>query len=187
MRQDGIGIDARKQRVHVAANFQVRNSALAKDSSQHATPGPVHHVNGKFEVGAGDQIKINKFRNRRDVGLLEVGFQNLGWPRGFGRRSGAQLRLDFVNNSGRRRAAITRLVLHSIPVPGIVTGGNHHSAGCAKILYRVRDRRRRCVVTRQPHRDSRCRNDFRRQARKARRAEAGVVTYYQSLAGVFVL
>src|SRR6185437_1596671 len=134
VRLDGLGINAGKQRVHLGANLDKVDAALGEDAGQHSASRAIHAVDEELEAGAGDPVDVGEFLDGGDVGLLEVGLGDRGRASRFGKRS-IELLLDGGDDCRTRRAAVTGLVLHSIPVPGIVAGGNHHPAGGVEVLH----------------------------------------------------
>src|SRR4029077_142655 len=129
---------------------------------------------------------IRELAHRLDVCLLEIDL--LDGCRLCSRRSAVRCFCSpSLHNCWRRRAPKLGLELHSIPVPGIVAGGNHHSTCRALLFYGQRDGGRRRVVVRELYWDTCIRDDFCHQAGKSRRPEARVITDYYALTGVFVL
>ena len=60
VRRDRLGVDAGKQRVHLAANFEVIDAVLGEDALQHAASRAIHHVDGELEAGLLDGIEIDE-------------------------------------------------------------------------------------------------------------------------------
>ena len=186
MRQDGLRIDSRKQRVHLAADLHMRDAALLEYLCEHVAPRAVHTVDSEFEIGAGDLLQIGKFADGVNVGRLEVGFFDF-CRAAFGHGSGMDVIFNLLDDGRRGRAAIGGLELHSIPVPGIVAGGDHHSAGGAQVLHRVRESGRGCVIVGDFYRNSSGRKDFRRGLGKPARAKTRIIANHQAAGGVLIL
>ncbi len=185
MRRDGLRIDAGEQRVQFAANFEVRDAALGKDAFQHAAPGAIHDVDGELEAGFLDQLQVDEVLDGRDVGRLEIGKRHAAALALQARR--IQLALDRTHDRRRTRAAIAGLVFHAIPVEGIMAGGDHHAAGGAQVLHRIRERRRGRVVVGEPYGDARGGENFGDDLGRALRGKARVVADDQAFARVLML
>ena len=184
VRRYRLGIDSRKQRIQFAANLEVIDAILGEDALQHAASGAIHHVDGKLESGFLDCLQIDEVLDGGDVGRLEIGERDAAALALQARR--IQFALDRPHDRRRARAAIIGLVLHAVPVEGIVAGGDHHAAGRAQILHRVRQRRSRRVVVRQAYGNARGGEHFGDNLRRLLRDEARVVADDQAFAGVLV-
>ena len=138
MRKDRFRINPRKQRVHFLTNGHVADIVCVEYFWENAPPGAVHRVDGKFEICLANQIEVGKLGNGGDIGGLQINFFDSSGcsilPRflrkGSSRRHD-QLFFDQLHDRGRGRASEFGFEFHAIPVPRIVTRGNHHSASCA--------------------------------------------------------
>ncbi len=184
VRQNRLRIDAGKQRIHLSANLQVRNPGALEDAGQHSPPGAVHDVDGEAEAGLGDQAHIGEFLDGGDIGRFEI---DLAHPSALASRGrGVEVALDFPHDLRRGRAAIGGFELHPVPIPRIVAGGDHDAAGRAHLLDRVRERRGRRVIVRQPHLETRVRKLFGRDFGEAARTEARIVGQQDAPGGVLM-
>src|SRR5260370_32036319 len=142
MRLDRLRIDSWKQRIDLAANLQKLDAALAEYASQHAAPGAVTGVNGKFEAGFGNEVEIGKFCDGLDVGLLEIGLGDFGRAGSLGCSAGAQLVFDLGNNRGCGGASVLGFEFNAVPVPGIVALGHPHAASRPEVFSNIGGARR---------------------------------------------
>src|SRR6185503_16120426 len=94
----------------------------------------------------------------------------------FGHRPGTHFFFNHFHDGGRGRSAKPGLEFDPVPVPGIVTGGNDHSAGSTLALYGQRNRRRRGGVGRDLYRNARPGNDLSCGSGRVLRQKTRVVT-----------
>ena len=145
-----------------------------KNSGKNSPAGTVHRVDRELELGFADQIHVGKTANRGDVGRLEVDFFD-GRFRTLRHRTSAQLFFDSLHDGGRGGAAKLSFELHSVPVPRIVAGGDHHSARSALVFHRIGHGRGGRVIVGQLHRNACGGNHLRSHLRRALRGEARVI------------
>src|SRR6185437_5507656 len=136
VRLNGLGINSGKQRVDLASDLDVRYAALSEDIGQHIASGTVHAIDGDLEIGLCDLVEISELRDCGDVRRLEVCLLNF-CGHGFWHGAGPDLGLNLGDDGRGGGASIIRLELDAVPAPGIVAGGNHHTAGRAKVFHRV--------------------------------------------------
>ena len=184
VRQDGLGINAREQRVQLATNFYVVDVGLGKDALEHAAAGAVHDVDRELETGLLDGVEVDKLLYCRDVRSLEVGAKNLATGTIYLRC--VERTLDRLDDSGCGRTAVSRLVFHTVPVPGIMAGGDHHATSCLQVHHGVRKRRRGSVVVREMHGDAGSSKHFGNGFGEVARAKARIVANYEAIGRIFV-
>src|SRR5208282_1896961 len=76
--------------------------------------------------------------------------------------------------------------LHTVPVPGIVAGGDHHAASRALVFHRIGNGRRGRVVVSQLHRNTGGGDYLRSHFGCALRSEARVISDDDSVPRVFI-
>ena len=166
MRLDRLRIDAGEQGVDFLADRNVIDSMFGKNAFHHAAPGAVHGVNCEFQVCFGNQIQIGEFAHGLDVRRLEIELFDLSALAGR-HRLGAQFVFDLPHDGGGGGSAEFRFELHAVPVPGIVAGRHHDSAGSALLLDGERDSGSGRVVVSQLDRNACPGDDVGHQAREA--------------------
>ncbi len=182
---DGLGIDAGKERIGVAANLHVVDADAGEDVGDDGAAGAVHGVDGELHAGFGDEIEIGEALDGLEIGGQEVDF---GDRRGLrGPRDGlAEIGLDGGDDGGLARAAVPGLVLHAVPLRGIVRGGDHDAAGSAALAHaKAQGGSGRDVVGEQDG-NAGGGDNFSAGARKGLRAEARVVADAEAFGGIFV-
>ena len=145
MRLNRFGIDIRKKRIYILPDGDEIDSVLAENTRQHAASRTIHAIDGELELRLRYQVEVREPADCPNVGRLQVDFFNFRSLALRHRPSRSLLLNDFHNCRGCR-ATKFRLELHSIPVPGIVTGSDNHRSCRACILHRVRHCRRGHVV-----------------------------------------
>jgi len=63
MRLDGLGVNARKEWVDVAANLHVSHANAGEDVRDDGAARAVHGVYAELHAGAGDEVEIGKALN----------------------------------------------------------------------------------------------------------------------------
>src|SRR4051812_40685347 len=107
---------------------------LLENAGEDAPSGSMHRIDGELELSGTDLGDVHKLEHGVDIGRFEVSLFDFRLDAGrVG--AGAQLVFDGLHDGGSRRAAVAGLVLQSIPVPGIVAGGNDHSANSIEMFH----------------------------------------------------
>src|SRR5215471_5969384 len=146
----------------------------------------MHGVHCKLELGFGDEIEIDKTAYRRDVIVLQ--FSRFNRSRMTLRHyAGTDALFDNLHHGRGRRAAEFAFELHSIPVPGIVTGSDHDATRGTLLFYSERDCRRWSVIVCQLDGNSAGRQDFCGDFRRALRCKSCVVANDHTLLWIFML
>src|SRR5262249_60887845 len=101
--------------------------------------------------------------------------------------SGGDIVFVLLDDARRGRTAIGSFELDSVPVPGIVAGGNHHSAGGAQVLDRIGESWSRRVIVGDLYRNTGGGKNFSRGLSKAARAKARVITDDDAARWVLIL
>ena len=114
----------------------MRDIAAGKNLCQHATARAVHGINRKFEPSFRNQIQIGKLADGVDVLCLEVNFFDPG-RLAFRHRVDLEFLLNDLHDCRSSRTTKFSFELHAVPVPGIVTGGDHHPTGRSHIFHRI--------------------------------------------------
>src|SRR5207253_5633441 len=60
MRFNGLGINSRKQRIHLLADRHMLDAKLAKNTGHNSASRAVHRVNRKLEFCFGDEVDVGK-------------------------------------------------------------------------------------------------------------------------------
>src|SRR5581483_11813629 len=162
------------------------DSVIGEYPGQNPAPGPMHRIDGKPELRPPDQGEVGELANSVDVGRLQINFFNRGRAAA-GHRPAMQLVFDDLHDGGRRRSAEFALGLDAIPVPGVVTGGDYHSAGGTLCFHGVGNCRGWRVVIGEFYRDSGVRDYFGHQPRYPLRCKASVVADNHAPAAFFML
>ncbi len=185
VRLDGLGVNAGKERIHVAANLHVRHTQAGEDFGDNRSAGAVHRVEGELHAGFFERVEAGEALDGLQVRGQEIYFLNRGGPR-TPRDRLAEARLDFGDHRGLARAAVPALVLDAIPLRRVVRAGDHDAAGPAAPVDGVAERRGGGDRIGQLDRNAGGGDDLSAGARKGLGAEAGVVADRNSLGRVFL-
>ena len=161
----GSGLISGKQRIQLLANRDIVDAAVLEDLRQHAAPRTVHRIHRETEVRFGNEIEVREFADRFRVCRFQVDFFKRD-RLAVGHGAGADFFFNHLHDGGSGRPAKLRFELHAIPVPGIVTGCDDHSAGSALAFYGKRNRRRRSGVRRDLYGNARPGNNLSRHPRR---------------------
>src|SRR5579875_2326387 len=158
MRLDGFRIYAAEKRIVVAANLVAFHAVAFAQLAKNSRGGAVHGIKGESEFAFANAFPINqrgKFFKIRIAGVQGTNQIRARWQRSAaaGENRG-QLPFDLRNDSRQGRTAIAGFVFHSVPAIGIVTGGNHDSAGSAALANKQGKRGRSTRRVGEPDRSS---------------------------------
>jgi hypothetical protein len=132
VRLDGLGIDAGKERVGVAANLHVATPMRVKMSEMIGAARAVHRVDGELHAGFRDQVEVGEALDGLEVGgRKSTSSMGAGWA---ARERAGRGRTRSRRSSRACRSRRTSLVLDAVPLRRIVRGGDHDAAGapCAR-------------------------------------------------------
>src|ERR1043165_663403 len=100
---------------------------------------------------------------------------------------GIEFLLNNFHDGRSGRAAELSLELHTIPVPGLVTGGNHDAARCSTAFYGERNSWGWSGIIGKEDRDASLNQNFSRNARGSFRGVSRVVSDDDSALRIFAL
>ena len=113
-------------------------AGLGEDACDDASARAVHGVDEELVAGGLDGSEIDEVGDGGDVVGVEIDLFDLGW--GCGLWQGLiEVAFDGGDDGRLTGAAVAGLVLHTVPLGGVVAGGDHDAAGG----LRARARRKR--------------------------------------------
>src|SRR6266700_268120 len=183
VRLDRLGIDAREQGVDVAADLDVVDAEARKDVGEDGAAGAVHGVDGELEARPGNQVEVGEALDGLQVVGQEVELTNGGWLAGTGNGL-AEEAFDLGNDGGLARPAVPGLVLHAVPLRGVVRGGNHDAARSVLFAHAVAQGGGGGDVVGEQNGNAGGGEDFRAGAGEGLRSEAAVVADADASGGV---
>ena len=185
VRLDRLRIDSRKQRIDIPANLHVIYADARKNIRQDCQPRSVHRVDRKLHPRLRNQIEIGEALNRLQIRRQKINLFNRRRLVGLRHRL-VKIAFNRRNNRRLARPAVPCLVLHAVPLRGIVRRRNHDAARSATPAHAVAQcRRRRYVVGQRNWNPARSHN-FSACPRKSLRPEACVIADAKALRRIFL-
>ncbi len=185
VRLDRLRINSGEQRIQFLADGNVGNAVSFEDLRQHATARAVHRVHREFETCFGNQAKIGEPADGFGIRRRQVDFFDRGLL-AFGYGPGGDLLFNHLHDGRRGRSAKLRFELYAIPVPRVVTGGDHHPPGGTLGFYRQRNRRGGNGISCKSNGNSRPSNGLSRHPRGVLGEKAGVIADEEAMRGVLM-
>jgi hypothetical protein len=186
MRLDRLGIDAGKKWIVLKTDLDVIDAELVEDAGKNAAAGAVHAVDGQLHAGLCDQVEVGEFRDGIDIGSHEIFFGDGGfllccW------QLRSKVGFNFRDDRGATRTAIAGLVLHTIPLEGVVAGSDHDAAGCARMQHGIGQGRGGRDAVGEAHGNAGGRRYIGDNLREVARAKTRIVTDADAVRGILIL
>src|SRR5262249_16280256 len=151
----------------------------------------MHWIGNKTKLGFAEAVPVDEFFDGVQIrsARLERLNQVLTWWKGWDGLAGTfdegELLFDLRDDGRQRAAAITGLVLDTVPAVGIVAGGDEEPGGRAGVLEKKADCGGGTGLVGKPYRSTGRRNRFRNRSRHGIGGETVVVADQHAFPRIF--